>query len=303
MLCCLPATAQLTFNELHADYDSSWTYKNLQLVPLRFKDCGQKKRADSTGKEFISFSSALSSGKISVKEIISPEGSDVGMLLMKNHSKKDVLLQSGEMVTGGKQDRVFAETQIIPASSGDNYVKVFCAEKGRWDDKPKTFSYAGTADAELRKVIHTKRRQNAIWKEIEKRYQEQGKKSPTWPYADLYKNAGKDDSSYINFFKQKYKQSDSCFAGFVSITGDKIINCELFGSSDYCSVSFESLVQSYIRIVADTGSAVPAVSKDKVQQFLDRFLQSVQQQKEYLEKNGQQDKYMGKLIHVVAYDE
>jgi hypothetical protein len=47
------------------------------------------------------------------------------------------------MVAGGKQDRAFAETTIIPPNDDENFVPVFCVEKGRWENRLRNFRYAG----------------------------------------------------------------------------------------------------------------------------------------------------------------
>jgi hypothetical protein len=164
---CCPVEAQLTYNELSVQYDSPWTYKKLQLIPVRFKGPGQgsgsqKNIAFDNG--VISFSDAVKRNKIVVKETSAGGGPDVSTLVVRNRSKENILLLSGEMVQGGKQDRAFGKTTIIPAGRRKNYVSVFCVEKGRWDDKAKSFRYAGTADARVRKQIDVTQRQNKVGK-------------------------------------------------------------------------------------------------------------------------------------------
>jgi len=44
-----------------------------------------------------------------------------------------------------------AETKIIESKNEEQFIAVYCIEKGRWDDKPKPFVYAGAADINLRK--------------------------------------------------------------------------------------------------------------------------------------------------------
>ena len=103
--------AQLTYNELAVQYDSHWTYKKLQLIPIRFKARGSD-TGHANNKMFdgnlISFADALRQHKITIKEITSG-GADVSMLMVKNKSKDNVMLMSGEMVQGGKQDRAFGK--------------------------------------------------------------------------------------------------------------------------------------------------------------------------------------------------
>src|SRR3954471_3728225 len=87
--------AQLTYNELTVQYDSPWTYKKLQLIPVRFKSAGNGDTGHADVKMFdgnlISFSDALRQHKIVIKEL-SSGGADVSTLLIKNKSKDNVML-------------------------------------------------------------------------------------------------------------------------------------------------------------------------------------------------------------------
>src|SRR5215471_15513137 len=110
---------QLTYEHLAVQYDSPWVCGKLKLIPVRFKGNG------NPGDNFlqgglISFEDAFNSGKVSVKELSLPGGSDVSLLELKNYSKKNIMIHSGEMVTGGKQDRAFATTTIIPPTDDKN---------------------------------------------------------------------------------------------------------------------------------------------------------------------------------------
>src|SRR4029453_7112096 len=61
------------------------------------------------------------------------ETADVNELEVENLSKEfDVFIQSGDIVKGGKQDRVLAASIIIPARSGRVRIESFCVESGRW---------------------------------------------------------------------------------------------------------------------------------------------------------------------------
>jgi len=57
--------------------------------------------------------------------------SDMNHLLVTNHAKEPVFAMSGEMLRGGKQDRIIADDLVIPAKSGLK-VAVYCVEHGRW---------------------------------------------------------------------------------------------------------------------------------------------------------------------------
>jgi hypothetical protein len=52
--------------------------------------------------------------------------------VLVNNSKRPLLLLAGEIVTGGKQDRVIGKDRIIQAESDPVDLSVFCVEPGRW---------------------------------------------------------------------------------------------------------------------------------------------------------------------------
>src|SRR4029077_19152980 len=88
-LSCTQIKAQLTYNELSVQYDSPWTFKKLQLIPVRFKGTGQGSR-DTNNAMFngkvMSFSDAMEKHKITVKEMTAEGGPDVSTLMIKNRS-------------------------------------------------------------------------------------------------------------------------------------------------------------------------------------------------------------------------
>lgn len=291
--------AQLTYANLIVQYDSPWVCKNLKLIPVRFKSESDGK-ANAINGGVISFEQALREGKISVKEMSLEGGADVGMLMVKNHSKKNVIVESGEMIAGGKQDRAFAETAIIPPGDDDNFLPVFCVEKGRWQQRMRSFRYAGPADAALRKQIDIERKQNKVWKEIDRQLAEKNVLNSTDAYVNLFHDSINVDSACIYALKKKLKESDSLFAGFVAITGDRIINCELFGSTDLFVTSFDEMLKSYMRSITPADGE-PKVKDDIVINFLDKFLKTEEQQQKFLADHGRIFTYENKVIHLVAY--
>jgi hypothetical protein len=293
--------AQLTYEHLAVNYDSPWVCGKLKLIPVRYKGNGGKEDNFLNGG-LMSFEDALKEGKISVKETSMPGGSDVSLLEVKNHSKKNILVHSGEMVAGGKQDRAFATTTIIPPSDNENFLSVFCVEKGRWDGKPRAFHYSGSADASLRKQIDISKQQNKVWKEIDQHLADEGIQNSTWDYLDLFRDTSYIDTSCMHFFRKKMMESDSLYAGFVAVTGNRIIDCQLFGSNDLCVASFEVMLKSYARSI-NSKDGVPQVSNTDVKIFLDKFLQTEEQQKEFLKTHGRLYTYQNHVIHLIAYDE
>jgi hypothetical protein len=74
-------------------------------------------------------------------------GDEVNTLVLVNNSDKPLLLLAGEIVTGGKQDRVIAKDRIVPAGSEPIDLGVFCIEPGRWTASSSTFGSSAKAPA------------------------------------------------------------------------------------------------------------------------------------------------------------
>ena len=63
--------------------------------------------------------------------------------MLVNNSKRPLILLAGEIVTGGKQDRVIGKDRIIPAESDPIDLGVFCVEPGRWTGSSDRFGVGG----------------------------------------------------------------------------------------------------------------------------------------------------------------
>ncbi len=95
--------------------------------------------------EFLTLDEGLRSGEVVVTEAgavqglirrhqtpAMRDGAQVNRLVLVNNSKRPLLLLAGEIVSGGKQDRVIGKDRIIPAESDPVDLSVFCVEPGRW---------------------------------------------------------------------------------------------------------------------------------------------------------------------------
>jgi len=111
---------------------------------------------------FITLDEGIKSGQVEVTEAgrargmvrdrgmtgVPPyRGDEVNTLVLVNNSDKPLLLLAGEIVTGGKQDRVIPKDRIVPAGSEPIDLGVFCIEPGRWTASSATFGASAKAPA------------------------------------------------------------------------------------------------------------------------------------------------------------
>jgi hypothetical protein len=112
-------------------------------------------RSYATG-EFLTLDEGLRSGDVIVTEYgnvrglmrrplvaVQRQSAEVNRLVLINNSKRPLLLLAGEIVTGGKQDRVIGKDRIVPAESDPVDLSVFCVEPGRWVASSDHFGTSG----------------------------------------------------------------------------------------------------------------------------------------------------------------
>jgi hypothetical protein len=64
------------------------------------------------------------------------ETGDVNELAIENLGDKEVFIQAGDIVTGGRQDRALTASLILPPHSGRVPLAALCVEPGRWTGRP-----------------------------------------------------------------------------------------------------------------------------------------------------------------------
>lgn len=137
------------------------SYKNLSVFLIHGKDTIKH-------KNILTLQEAMEQNVFTVYET-----SDVNELRVENKSSQyEVFIQSGDIVKGGKQDRVLAITIIIPARSGKISIEAFCVESGRWEQrgKEKAGQFSSSNDRivskDLKIAANQTRSQGEVWKKV-----------------------------------------------------------------------------------------------------------------------------------------
>jgi hypothetical protein len=160
--------------------ENSWrllpgiTYENITLFPVVSSG-----GADTSA--FLTLDEGLASGEVVVTE----QGSDVlfrtdrvtqspgssgwaavNQLVLINRSKRPLLLLAGELVSGGKQDRIIGKDRIVPVGADPLPLDVFCVEHGRWSSGSR-FSAAKTmVHPSVREQAALAKDQNQVWSAV-----------------------------------------------------------------------------------------------------------------------------------------
>lgn len=94
-------------------------------------------------------------------------GAQVNQLTLVNNSKRPLVLLAGEIVSGGKQDRVVGKDRIVgPLSEVD--LGVFCVEPHRWNQVTENFNAFPSAMVQpsVRRQAMVAQDQQAVWDQV-----------------------------------------------------------------------------------------------------------------------------------------
>ena len=96
-------------------------------------------------------------------------GAQVNTLVLINNSKRPLLLLAGEIVTGGKQDRIIGKDRLVPAESDPVDLSVFCVEPGRWVARSDKFGAPmAMVQPSVRAKAMAEKDQQQVWNEVAK---------------------------------------------------------------------------------------------------------------------------------------
>jgi hypothetical protein len=269
--------------------------------------------------EFITLDEGLRSGEVVVTEYgnvrgllrrrvtpamqpaVQREGAEVNRLVLVNNSKRPLLLLAGEIVAGGKQDRVIGKDRIVPAESDPVDLSVFCVEPGRWVASSDHFGTSGTihgnsagraggviggtimAQPSVRAKAMGDKDQNQVWAEVKKQQATMAVEvaasatpanvdqiNSTSSYARVMEN--KDVKEKVDEVAKPIEQSyqslikqlrDRKAVGVVVAVNGHIIWADLFASTELLEKYWPKLVRSYASeaVVSRTKGAEASVAQ------------------------------------------
>jgi hypothetical protein len=233
-------------------------------------------------------------------------GDEVNTLVLVNHSKRPLLLLAGEVVTGGKQDRIVAKDRIVPADGDPIDLSVFCIEPGRWTESSPEFGASDKSAArsfmvqpEVRERAMVDQDQQQVWDSVHGTMSKMEAAAappvsvsggnggpvyeaarpmalPTTSYAKMMENPAisqKVDEAAAPVMKAREevlaKLRDEHAVGVVVAVRGEIVWADLFASTDLLARYWTKLVRSYAAESLTEGEDHAAPGVADAQHFLD----------------------------------
>jgi hypothetical protein len=143
-----------------------------------------KEPATASPLEVTTLDEARARGTLTV---IERAQASVPELVAENRGKTHVLLLAGEILVGGKQNRVLREDLLLPPRSGPRNISVYCVEQGRWNEGHKEFeSRSSVVQPSVRSQVLGLAEQSRIWSGVAIASRQLRASSPTGSYQAVY---------------------------------------------------------------------------------------------------------------------
>lgn len=275
---CQPAEADLppqppsppkhwTALDEHAALLPAIAVDSLTLTPIVATDAGLPKQ----DQPMLTLDEAFANKAVSIKE---KEDESVNQLTLTNSSAMPLFMLAGEVILGGKQDRIIGANTIIAANTTQS-VPVFCVEHGRWDNTSKVFN-SGQA------LAHGRLRGNAsyagqseVWAEVSAK----NELRKTVNGTDTYRQVAKQQTGgALAASEKKLRDALAAIApadrarmiGYVVTLNGKVATIDRFGSPKLFAKLETKLMRSYLTESIDikATAANKSPSADDVKLFM-----------------------------------
>ena len=246
--------------------------------------------------EYITLDQGLRSGRVTVSEIGAngrarrirqgrvSDNAEVNRLLVKNMSGKTLVLIAGEIIVGGKQDRIVGEDCVIASSNTPVPIDVFCVEHGRWDERSRvgqsrasgggtsgtgsgpgsggaggTFSapsisgMGGMAAPKTRAQAQAEKSQSGVWDEVSKLEKANSVSSSTGTLNEVYKD--RRVSAKLGDYERAIKSKlmgKNVIGAVVAIDG-QVVSADVFANPKLFQAYWPKLLTSYALEAISTG--------------------------------------------------
>jgi len=266
------------------------TYENIAIFPV------VSSSAQDTSP-FLTLDEGLSSGEVIVSEqgaaglartrdgrpVAVPQyngGASVNQLVLINRSKRPLLLLAGELVSGGKQDRIIGKDRIVPVGSEPLPLDVFCVEHGRWTGASSQFGASKTiVHPSVREQAAVAQNQNEVWDAVRSGTLSKARPAggatgqpaappaplssvaigdaiataaPTQAYAKIYEGGrvGASVDSFVEELKRRFDRATlglkgERVVGVVVAYGGDVAWSDIFASGDLFEHYWSKLLRSY----------------------------------------------------------
>jgi hypothetical protein len=287
------------------------TYENISIFPV-------VSSSSQDTSSFLTLEEGLASGEVMVSErgatgmvrrrgelrpIAAPQyetGASVNQLVLVNRSKRPLLLLAGELVSGGKQDRIIGKDRIVPVGAEPLPLDVFCVEHGRWTGSSSQFIASKTiVHPSVREQAAVEQKQTEVWAAVSGGSTARpavrsiapaaprvssgvladtiSSEAPTQSYRKIYEGAriGGSVDTFVDQVQRRFARATSGLkgehvVGVIVAYGGEVAWSDIFASGDLFHQYWSKLLRSYAVEALARPTLREIASLDDAREFLRR---------------------------------
>ena len=201
-------------------------FENLTIIPL---SASGNRVSLAAGTSVATLDEALKKGWLKIREL---DDGDVPRLVVDNRSDRAVFIMGGEVVTGGKQDRLIGGDVLLRPRARGVVIPVYCVEAGRWTGVSSQFhskENLGTWKLRSNAQAAAPQAQEKIWSEVDTMHNRAGAGSATGAYQDIYED--KKVNARLLALEKNLKNLPRLAAGTTGVlcaVGGKVVSLDVF---------------------------------------------------------------------------
>ena len=283
------------------------TYENISIFPVVSSN-------SQDTSPFLTLEEGLSTGEVLVREqgsevivrgrdgrpvSVPPynNGASVNQIVLINRSRRPLLLLAGELVSGGKQDRVIGKDRIIPAGAPPLPLSVFCVEHGRWTGVSQFAAARTIVHPSVRERAAVDQKQAEVWDAV--RSGTTAKAAPASPaprmsmqdiqgaidtngrteaYEKIYQSraVGVSIDDFVEEVRVRFARAtsglkDERVVGVVVAYGGEVAWSDIFASGDLFDHYWNKLLRSYAVEALARPTYRAVASRENAKSFLRRL--------------------------------
>lgn len=223
--------------ELENDFmvQSPVSHKHLAIYPVF-------RKTSIEVEDYITLDEAQRAKVVIISELSS---ASVPTVLIRNKGSKPIYIMAGEIIIGGKQDRMVSFDILIPGGK-EVRVEVRCVEHGRWHGQSVEFMSGGAVGSKgVRTALQFKDQQD-VWSEVSKKCAEIDVSSQSGTYGAILSSEEVEKRSKPFLDAMNQGMDNDCIVGMIMALNGEVICVDIFANPKYFAEVKDKLLKAYV---------------------------------------------------------
>jgi len=218
----------------------SYAYRGLTLFPVELIE-----EEDDT--RYATFAEALDRGWLELRD-----SGRVNEVIARNRGSRYLFLMGGELLFGGRQNRMLREDIMLWPDSDPVAVPVYCVQKGRWQGRTDFDRAAGLSALSLRRRAQTGASQDTVWEDVRSLAERFSAESPTEDYGAVIQSRDAEEhlKAFHGYFRRRFPRRT---VGLVAARGGRLLGADIFCNRRLFEALRDEVIDSYALEVIRTG--------------------------------------------------